>query len=109
MPCLNESDESPKDIHLKVGDTFCFRYRRHASVGSDVGFSPDDNGGVVRFRGERSEYVYPKRAKMPGGDAESVWFVFEAMKPGDATLVFELMFRGKTQNTMVHKITVEPR
>ncbi|MFH1724186.1 MAG: protease inhibitor I42 family protein [Elusimicrobiota bacterium] len=109
MTCLNESYGSPKDVQVKVGDTFCLLYGRHPSVGSDVDFLSADDGGVVRFRGERSEYQNPKRANMPGGDGQSVRFVFEAMKPGQVTLTFQLMFRGDVKDTPVHKITVEPK
>ncbi|MDD5628365.1 MAG: protease inhibitor I42 family protein [Elusimicrobia bacterium] len=109
MACLNESEGSPKDAQVKAGDTFCLLYGRHPSVGSDVVFLPADDGGVVRFRGERSQYLNPKRVDMPGGDAQSVRFVFEALNPGQATLTFQLMFRGDVKETPVHKITVEPR
>ena len=107
--CLNESDGSPKDVQVKAGDTFCLLYGRHPSVGSDVVFLSADDGNVVRLRGERTEYRNPERADMPGGDAQSVRFVFEAMKPGQATLTFRLMFRGDVKDTPVHKITVEPK
>ncbi|HBL16496.1 MAG: hypothetical protein A2X36_15105 [Elusimicrobia bacterium GWA2_69_24] len=108
MTCVNEAAESPKDVKVKAGAAFCFLYGRHLSVGSDIAFLPSGDEGVVVFRGERSDYLNPKRAHMPGGDGRSVWFIFEALKPGQATLTFQLKFRGAVEATPVYRITVEP-
>ncbi len=82
-------------IRVAAGESFCFEYMRHGSVGEDAEFTID--GQCVEFQREEAEYLHPERMEMPGitgADEERVRWIFRATGTGEATIHIRYLFRG---------------
>jgi hypothetical protein len=78
----------------------------HGSVGATTKVSADDES-IIKLIDTKHKYTNPSKSKMPGGDAATVKYTFEAMKSGVGHVIIEKSFRGDLENRYELEITVE--
>ena len=89
-----------------VGQKLEYTASIHGSVGNTTEVSaPDDL--VIKMIDSEHQYNNPAKSNMSGGDAATVKYTFEALKPGIGHVIIVDSFRGEVQNTYELEITVE--
>ena len=94
------------DYKIKVGQKISYSYKEHGSVGISAEYDLSD-ASVLVFKDKIREFKNPNNAQYPGGDEAVITLVFEGGKPGTSNLKITNLFRGKTENELKFKITVE--
>jgi len=91
---------------VKVGQQLLYSASVHGSVGHSASVS-SSNQLALPLVSSHIEYDDKERAKMPGGDAATKYFIFEAKKAGTYEIRASHYFRGDLENDFIITITVE--
>lgn len=106
-PAKNAVSISPLvgNYTVKIGQQVYYVADVHGSVGSTAtAYSKDET--VLAFQSNILQYNDEKAAEMPGGDAASLYFVFDPVKVGTSDVIVTEMFRGEVKNEYTITITV---
>jgi hypothetical protein len=95
-------------IDVEVGQKLYYSASVHGSVGTQVE-AWSGNDAVLKLNDTHFAYDDRKKAKMPGGDAATRTFIFEALKAGKCIVVIEENFRGKLQEKYEVEIIVREK
>ncbi len=91
---------------VKVGQTLTYTANVHGSVGETTEVTaPNEN--TIKLTDTKHKYNHPEKSNMPGGDAATVTYLFDALQTGEGHVIVVDSFRGEIQNTYDFKITVE--
>ncbi len=103
-----ECSDSESIIEVSVGETLCYRFVRHESVGIDAEVHIDDTS-IVRLEKTDSKYLYPERLKRgwTGADEETVCWYFKALKEGATRLIVRNLFRGEVEKECTIELIVK--
>jgi hypothetical protein len=99
-----------RDVTVPVGATLLYSFKSHGSVGYGAIQQVGDSA-VVRYVRTDMNYEQPDKvsAGMPGADAATGVFVFEAVAAGTTTVTVDEQFRGTTEQSTTFTITVTPQ
>lgn len=116
---LQKSESSKKDLDmialnaltsqkytLKVGQRAFFKTKVHGSVGLWAEHEIGDES-ILKLVSNESEFENKARAKMPGGDAAQMTFIFEALQAGKSEVIIKENFRGTLKDIASFRIEVE--
>ena len=95
-----------KDYTLKVGEKVYFQMDVHASVGIGLKYE-NSNEDVLKLFSDEYNFKRKQEPGMTGGDAATQVLTFEAIKVGEAKLIFKKNYRGKIEETTEFNITVK--
>jgi hypothetical protein len=101
-------DPFATEVRAPLGAELRWSFKSHGSVGYAASHAIGDEQ-VVAYRKTDMTYEYPDKvaAGMPGGDAATGTFVFEAVGVGTTTLRVDNEFRGTVEQSTTYTITVE--
>lgn len=96
-----------REVTVKVGDTLTYSFKSHGSVGYGA-IQQVADAAVVKYVRTDMNYEQPDKVSqgMPGADAATGVFVFEAVAAGTTTVTVEEQFRGTTESSTAFTITV---
>ena len=96
-----ELKETSKIVTLSKGQKAFYQAKSHGSVGIKEKVSVADKTLLKIIRTKRN-YAHPDKTKLPGGDAATVTYIFEALEKGETKITIQKIFRGDLQ--VEHKI-----
>lgn len=85
--------EQAAEITLAPGRRMFYEYPLHLSVGVACRYVIEDDT-IVKLAENKEVYKQPERLGMPGADAATGTFVFEAINPGRTVVMLQHLFRG---------------
>lgn len=88
-----------------VGQKLEYTASVHGSVGSTSEVYSDEE--TIKLIDSKHKYDNPFKSEMSGGDAATVKYTFEAIKPGIGHVTIIDSYRGDLQNTYELEIIVE--
>jgi hypothetical protein len=96
------------EVRAPLGAELRWSFKSHGSVGYAASHAIGDDK-VLAYRKTDMAYEHPENAKagMPGADAATGTFVFEAVGVGTTTLRVDSEFRGAVEQSTTYTITVE--
>jgi hypothetical protein len=96
------------EVRASLGAELRWSFKSHGSVGYAASHAIGDET-VLAYRETEMAYEHPDKvaAGMPGGDAATGTFVFEAVGVGTTTLRVDNEFRGTVEQSTTYTITVE--
>lgn len=92
-------------MEVEVGQTIYYSASVHGSVGIQAScWSEFDS--ILQLKESHFAYDDPKKAEMPGGDAATKTFIFEALKVGESRVMIKEHFRGELREEFIIEIIV---
>lgn len=92
-------------VQVRVGKKMKVRFEQHGSVGIYAEYQIG-NDQIVAFVKEETRFKNPKNAEMPGGDAATGEYIFQAKRRGTTHIIVKKMFRGNMESEKRIQIVV---
>lgn len=106
MEIVKINSQTQTEYKIKLGQQISYSFREHGSVGISAEYELSD-GFVLALKERNKVYSNPDRKHLAGGDNSTVTLVFEAAEIGTCEIIIKKMFRGKIENELKFKVTVE--
>jgi len=93
------------EITLAPGRRMFYEYPLHLSVGVSCQYVIEDDT-IVKLAENKEVYKQPERLGIPGADAATGTFFFEAVKPGRTVVTLQHLFRGSIEKEIRVNVVV---